>query len=158
MAENTAKAKKDKQEKLEVHPPMPPPPPEAEEEGDAIRIADNVIATLVRKYTLEVKGVVRFATGSIVGGIADMIGRKSRDSSVLVDHEGDTVNISVNLVVQLGAKIPELAALVQDVIRTRVEEQTGQHVQRVNVTIQDLEDESAEPEAAQEKAPQEETE
>jgi len=155
MTQNTAKAKT-KVKEPEIRPPMPPPPPEVEEEGDAIRISDSVIAALVRKYTLEVPGVIRFATGSIVGGIADMIGRKSRDSSIVVDHEGDIVCISVTLVVEFGVKIPEVAPLVQDVIRTRVEEQTGQHVQRVNVTVQDLEDKSAEPETVPEEAPQEE--
>ncbi len=151
MTQNTGKTKTKKvEEELEVRPPMPPPPePEAGEEGDAIRISDSVIAAVVRKYTLDVNGVIRFATGSIVGGIADMIGRKSRDSSVVVDHEGDTVSISVTLVVEFGVKIPEVASLVQDVIRTKVEELTGQHVQRVNVTVQDLEEKQAEqPEAA----------
>ena len=89
---------------------------------------------------LEVSGVVRFASGSIVGGIAEMIGRKNYESSVLVDLDGDAVNISVTLILEFGVKIPEIAALVQDVIRSRVEELTGKHVTKVDVIVQNLED------------------
>ncbi len=126
----------------EVRPPMPPPPPKSDAEDDegAIRISENVITAVVRKYVLEVKGVIRFASSSLVGGLAEMIGRKSRESSVAVELDGDSVDISVTLILEFGVKIPEVAALVQDVIRTRVEEITGKHVGKVNVIVQDLEE------------------
>ncbi|MCF7854124.1 MAG: Asp23/Gls24 family envelope stress response protein [Candidatus Pacebacteria bacterium] len=111
-----------------------------ETETGAIRISENVIAAVVRKYTLEVDGVVRFASASIVSGLAEMIGRKSQESSIMVELEGEAVNISVTLVLQFGVKVPEVAALVQDVISSRVEELTGKHVTAVNVVVQDLED------------------
>lgn len=121
-------------------------PPEScvtlDENGDeenTIRISENVIAAIVRRYVLEVSGVVRFANPSIVGGLAEMIGRRTNEGSVVVDLEGDAVNIAVNLVMAFGVRIPEVAALVQDVVRTRIEELTGKHVARVNVTVQDLE-------------------
>ncbi len=116
------------------------PQHEDELEGGAIRISETVIAAVVRKYTLEVDGVVRFASASIVGGLAEMIGRKSHESSVAVDLEGDLVNISVTLVLEFGVRIPDVASVVQDVIRSHVEELTGKHVARVDVIVQDLED------------------
>lgn len=106
----------------------------------SVRISENVIAAVVRKYTLEVDGVVRFASASLVGGLAEMIGRRSQDSSVAVRLDGDAVNIGVTLVLRFGVQIPEVAGLVQDVIRSRVEELTGKHVSAVNVIVQDLED------------------
>jgi len=109
--------------------------------GDStIRISENVIAAIVRKYALEVRGVVRFANASIVGGLAEMIGRKTHEGSVVVDLEGDAVNISVNMVMAFGVRIPEIAGLVQDIIRARIEELTGKHVIRVDITVQDLEE------------------
>ena len=111
-----------------------------ESEYGTVRISENVIAAVVRKYTLEVDGVVRFAAGSIVGGLAEMIGRKNYESSVVVDLEGEAVNITVTLVLRFGVRIPEVAALVQDLVRMRVEELTGKHVARVDVIVQDLED------------------
>lgn len=114
--------------------------PEDEMDSGAIRISETVIAAVVRKYTLEVGGVVRFASASIVGGLAEIIGRKNHESSVVVDLEGDLVNISVTLVMEFGVRIPDVASVVQDVIRLRVEELTGKQVARVDVIVQDLED------------------
>jgi uncharacterized alkaline shock family protein YloU len=131
---------------------MTPPVPTLSEENDGgvIRISENVIAAVVRRYTLEVAGVVRFASGSIVGGLAEMIGRRNYESSVVVDIDGDSVNIAVTLILEFGVKIPEVAALVQDVIRSQVEELTGKQVNKVDVIVQDLEEVAEEPEAAEE--------
>lgn len=115
--------------------------PGAENDYGAIRISESVFAALVRKYTLEVDGVVRFASGSLMGGLAEMIGRRSSESSILVKFEGDAVNIAVTLVIRYGAKIPEVSELVQSVIRQRIEDFTGKHVAKVDVIIQDIDDE-----------------
>jgi len=116
----------------------------ADDETGSIRISENVIAAVVRKYTMEVKGVARFASNTLVSGIAEMIGRRSSESNVVVDVDGDAVSISVTLVLHFGVRIPEVAALVQDVVRTRVEELTGKQVGKVNVVVQDLEEPGAE--------------
>lgn len=108
--------------------------------GDSIRISENVISSIVRKYTLEVPGVVRFATNSIVSGLAQMIGQKSQDSNIVVDLSSEQVNLSLNLVLAFGVNVSEVAARVQEVVRTKVEELTGKKVLRVNVTIQDLDE------------------
>ena len=123
---------------------------ETDEQG-TIRISENVIAAVVRKYVLEVAGVVRFASGGLVGGLADMLGRKSHEGSVVVDIEKEAVSITVTLVLEFGARIPDVASTVQDVVRERVEDLTGKHVAKVNVIVQDLE-ESPPPKAVEKKS------
>lgn len=138
----------------EQKPARPPVAPEADlipsEENDdgSIKISENVIAAVVRKYTLEVDGVIRFASSTIVGGLAEMIGRRNQEGSVAVQIEGEAVNIVVTLILQFGVKVPEIASLVQDVIRSRVEELTGKYVTSVDVIVQDLEDVTEEKEQA----------
>ncbi len=131
--------------------PQPPAfdvvPEDSGESTGAVRISEDVIASVVRKYTLEVEGVVRFASNTIVSGLAEMIGRKSHDSNVVVQLEDDAVNIQLTLVLQFGVKIPEVATLIQDVIKNRVEEQTGKQVNRVDVIVQGLEENEEEAEA-----------
>ncbi len=112
----------------------------------SLRISESVFAALVRKYTLEVDGVVRFASGSLMGGLAEMFSRRSSESSIVVKFDGDVVNIAVTLVIRFGAKIPEVSELVQSVIRKRIEEFTGNHVAKVDVIIQDIEEDSEEEE------------
>jgi uncharacterized alkaline shock family protein YloU len=110
------------------------------EDVNAIRISENVVASVTRKYVLQIDGVVRFASGSIVSGLAEMIGRKSQESSIVVDMEGDEVRIAVNLVLRFGVRVPEVAEAVQNIVRTKVEELTGKNVTGVRVTIQDLQE------------------
>ncbi|MBN2451198.1 MAG: Asp23/Gls24 family envelope stress response protein [Lentisphaeria bacterium] len=114
-----------------------------EADGGAIQISENVIAAVVRKFTLEVDGVVRFAPGGIVGGIAGMIAKRNYESSMIIDLDEDAVNISVTLVMRFGVRIPEVAQAVQEIIRAKVEELTGKHVTRVNIQVQDLEEAQA---------------
>ena len=112
---------------------------ETDEQG-TIRISENVISAVVRKYVLEVGGVVRFASGGLVGGLADMLGRKSHEGSVVVDIEKEAVSITVTLVLEFGVRIPDVASSVQDIVREKVEYLTGKHVAKVNVIVQDLEE------------------
>lgn len=111
---------------------------EEETEAGTIRISESVISAVVRRYALEVQGVIRFATGRFAGGLGEMIGKKA--SGVVVDLEEDAVNISVSVVLEFGVRIPEVAAMVQEIIRSKVNELTGKHVNRVDVVVQDLED------------------
>jgi len=111
-----------------------------ENEAGTIRISENVIAAVVRKYTLEVQGVIGFAGAGFVGGLTDMITRRNYEHSVTVDLDGDAVNISVTLVLEFGVRIPDVAQIVQETIRTRVEELTGKQVTKVEVIVQDLQE------------------
>lgn len=118
-----------------------------EENGDGtIRISEDVIAAIVRKSALEIPGVVRFASTTLAGGLAEMIGRKTRDSSIVVDLENGIVAVAVNLVLAFGCRIPEVAAAVRERIRKGVADMTGMRVSRVNVTIQNLEEAPKSPE------------
>ena len=115
--------------------------PGEETDYGSTRISESVFAALVRRYTLEIEGVLRFASGSLMGGLAEMFGRRGGDSSIVVKFDGDSVDIAVTLVIKFGAKIPEVSELVQSVIRNRIEEFTGKHVNKVDVIIQDIEEE-----------------
>lgn len=109
-----------------------------------IQISDDVIASVVRKYTLSVPGVARLVGQSIVGGLAGIIGKKVQDRAIRVDMEGEHVNITVNVVVRFGEHVPTVATNIQNVCRKYIEELTGQQVDQVNVIVQNLEEEDEE--------------
>ncbi|MCK5805635.1 MAG: Asp23/Gls24 family envelope stress response protein [Lentisphaeria bacterium] len=141
-----------KEQVVEAPQVMPDLLMEEENEAGTIRISENVIAAIVRKYALEVQGVVRFASGSPLGSLVEMFGRKTADSNLVVDLEDELVTISVTLVMEFGVRIPDVAAMVQDVVRTKVGELTGKQATKVNVMILDLEEIVQEEEAAVEEA------
>lgn len=103
-----------------------------------IRISEDVIISVIKHYTLTIEGVIRFASGGFASGLAEMFGKKSSESSVQLEMEGDYVNVAVALIIQFGVSVPDIAAQVQEVIREKVEEITGKSVNRVDVTIRDL--------------------
>ncbi|OGV71717.1 MAG: hypothetical protein A3K19_12335 [Lentisphaerae bacterium RIFOXYB12_FULL_65_16] len=109
-------------------------------EFGSIRISENVIAAIVRKYVLEVEGVVRFAVGGAISGLAEMVGKHTTENCIAVELDADTVRISVHLVLRFGSHIPDIANSVQEVVRSRVEEATGKRVTRVDVLVQDIEE------------------
>ncbi len=103
-----------------------------------IRISEDVIISVIKHYTLEIDGVVRFATGGIASGIADIFKKTPSNNAVQLEMEGDYVNVAVSLILKFGVSVPEVASLVKEVITTKVEEITGKSVSRVDVTIRDL--------------------
>jgi len=102
----------------------------------AIRIHNNVIAVIARLATLKVPGVVEM-TGSIVDGLAGMIGKKSSDKGgVHIDAEEDAIVIEIAVNLEYGVRIPHVAWQIQNDVREEVEKMTGKMVKAVNVIVQ----------------------
>lgn len=120
----------------------------ADDENGSIQISNNVIATIVRKYTLSVEGVVRFASQSIMDGLADILSRRSYERSIAIDLQEDGAIITLTLIMQFGAIIPEVAQEVQQLVKERVKELTGYEVIKVNINVAELEDFDDAPENA----------
>jgi uncharacterized alkaline shock family protein YloU len=101
---------------------------------DATRISDDVIVTIAATVLSEVRGVAS-VPGGIVSGI---LWRKGASKGIKVEASDQEVVIDVALVMDYGAKIPEVAAQVQSKIRRAVEEITGMYVRAVNVSVQGM--------------------
>jgi len=123
--------------------PAPPnenyPVPEnhPEEPGiGSVRIHNNVIAMIAHETSMKVPGVVELS-GTLVDGIADMIGRKSRDRGIRVAVEQEnSVIVEMTVVIEYGVNIPDVCWQIQTEVRKAVEEMTGKTVQAVNVSVQ----------------------
>lgn len=101
----------------------------------SIRIADEVVRIIAGLAATEVAGVAGMS-GGIVGGIADMLGRKNLSKGVKVDVGEKEAAIDIFVVVEYGSKIPEVASQIQQRVRDAVQEMTGLNVVEVNVNIQ----------------------
>jgi uncharacterized alkaline shock family protein YloU len=111
---------------------------ERPEEGSdlgAIMVHHGVIAVISRLAAMRVQGVVDMG-GSFANGIANMIGKSNEERGVKVDLQGQKVNIEINIVIEYGIKIPQVAWRVQNEVRRAVEEMTGKKVGTVDVVIQ----------------------
>jgi len=101
----------------------------------AIRIADDVVSIIAGLAASEVSGVVSMSSG-VVGGIAEKLGRKSLSKGVKVEVGEKEAAVDLFIVVEYGSSIPEVAARIQDAVKSAIEKMTGVAVVEVNVNVQ----------------------
>lgn len=120
-------------------PSHPAPDDKAEEENGfgSVHIHNGVIAVIAHRAAGNVPGVVSLV-GSIVDGLAGMVGRKSNDRGVRVEIVQNSIALELNLVVEYGVTIPDVAAHVQTEVRNAVERMTGKPVKSVDVVVQSI--------------------
>ena len=81
--------------------------------------------------------------GGFAGGITEVLkGKKNLAKGIKVDSEGNKAKIDVNIIVEYGARIPDVAFAIQNKVKTAVEEMTGLKVEEVNVHVQGVNTES----------------
>ncbi|MDW7678118.1 MAG: Asp23/Gls24 family envelope stress response protein [Bacillota bacterium] len=100
-----------------------------------VNIAEDVIATIASLSAVEVKGVAGMS-GGITGGIAEVLGKKNLSRGVKVEVKGESVYLHLNLIVEYGITIPEIAWEIQDKVKTMVETMTALKVATVDIHVQ----------------------
>ena len=105
-------------------------------EDDGIEISGDVIAVISGVAVSEVQGVYGMA-GSFAGGISEVLsGKKNLAKGIKVDKEEEKVKIDVNIIVEYGSRIPDVAFEIQNRVKKSVESMTGLKVEEVNVHVQ----------------------
>lgn len=100
-----------------------------------IKISDEVVGIIASLAATEVKGVAGMS-GGIAGGLSEILGRKNFSKGVKVELENKEAIISLYIIVEYGAKIPEVAWEIQESVKNAVETMTGLNVVEVNINIQ----------------------
>jgi len=106
------------------------------EEEDNINIAEEVITTIAGIAVSEISGVAEMA-GGIAGGITEgLSGKKNLSKGIKAETDGNNVKIDVNIIVNYGVRIPDVAFDIQNKVKQSVETMTGLKVNEVNVHVQ----------------------
>ena len=108
--------------------------PEIFEDNGTVNISDEVIAVMASLAATGVKGVAGMA-GGVVGGIAELLGKKSLSKGVKISKDGENLILDQSVVVEYGTKIPEISWEVQDKVKAEIETMTGLLVSVVNVNV-----------------------
>jgi len=101
----------------------------------SIRIADEVVKIIAGLAATEVQGVVGMSSG-VVGGIAEMLGRKNMSKGVKVEVGEKEAAVDTFVVIEYGTRIPDVAAKIQENVKKAIENMTGLLVVEVNVNVQ----------------------
>ena len=107
-----------------------------EGETSNIQIADDVVAIIAGKAVSDAPGVYAMA-GGFAGGISEVLsGKKNLSKGIKVDVGEKETKIDVNIIVEYGSRIPDVAFDIQNRVKTAVEGMTGFKVEEVNVHVQ----------------------
>ena len=122
------------------------------EEGanDGIKISNDVVAVIAGVAVSEVPGVASMS-GGFAGGITEVLsGKKNLSKGIKVDADEKEVKIDVNIIVEYGSRIPDVAFEIQNRVKKSVENMTGLKVAEVNVHVQGVKKEKEENEEKEE--------
>lgn len=106
------------------------------EEGlGTIKIADEVVSIIAGLAATEIDGIAGMS-GGVVGGIAEMLGRKNFSKGVKVEVGEREAAVDLFIIVKYGVRIPDVALAAQANIKKAIETMTGLKVVEVNVHVQ----------------------
>lgn len=103
--------------------------------NDTIKIASDVVATYAGIAVSEVDGVYGMA-GGFAGFTEALSGKKNLSKGIKVDMGEKSAKIDVSIIVEYGARIPDVAYEIQTRIKKSVETMTDLKVLEVNVHVQ----------------------
>ncbi len=101
-----------------------------------IHIADEVLATIAGRASVECYGIVGMASKRATDGIIELLGKENLSRGVKVHTKGKEVDIDIYIIVEYGVCIPTVAKNVMDRIRYNVENFSGMVVKDVNIKVE----------------------
>ena len=109
---------------------------EIKSENDGIQISSDVVAVIAGVAVSEVQGVAGMA-GGFAGGISEVFsGKKNLAKGIKADINDGKAKLDVNIIVEYGSRIPDVAFEIQNRVKKAVENMTGLNVEEVNVHVQ----------------------
>ncbi|CCZ17840.1 MAG: Asp23/Gls24 family envelope stress response protein [Clostridium sp.] len=115
-----------------------------EGESSNIKISNDVVAVIAGKAVSEAPGVYAMA-GGFAGGISEVLsGKKNLSKGIKVEVGEKETRIDVNIIVEYGTRIPDVAFDIQNRVKSAVEGMTGLKVVAVNVHVQGVNTETQE--------------
>lgn len=126
-----------------------------ESDNNGIRISSDVVSVITGVAVSEVPGVFGMA-GGFAGGISEVLsGKKNLSKGIKVEVGEKETKIDVNIIVEYGTRIPDVAFEIQNRVKKAVESMTGLNVEEVNVHVQGVNTDTAKEETKQEEASEE---
>jgi len=102
-----------------------------------VSFATDVVATIAGLAANEVEGVASMTSSN--SSFADILTRKSSRSytkGVKVDINDNRVTVDVNIVVDYGSPVPDVARNIQENVKKAIETMSGLDVHNVDVHVQ----------------------
>lgn len=98
-----------------------------------LRISRDVIATIAKSAATEVEGI--YGMAKLSSELKDIFNKGQTVKPVTVEIKDEIAEITVNVILAGGYKIPAVAEKVQKAVKESVQSMTGITVSRVNMVV-----------------------
>lgn len=98
-----------------------------------IKISEDVVSVIAGVAASEVPGVCSMSGGI---GISEVFGKKNMAKGIKSEVGEKETRIDVNIIVEYGVRIPDIAYEIQNRVKKAVESMTGLTVSEVNIHVQ----------------------
>ena len=99
-----------------------------------VKIADEVVTIIAGLAATEVEGVASMG-GNITNELVGKLGMKNLSKGVKVTILEGVVTVDLTLNIDFGKNILDVSRMVQDKVKTSIENMTGLEVAEVNIRI-----------------------
>jgi uncharacterized alkaline shock family protein YloU len=101
-----------------------------------ITIAKEVISKIAGIAAMECYGLVGMASVKVQDGIAQLLGWENLSKGVIVDIEGDNVRLELNIIVEYGTNIHQVANNIIERVSYTLKEKVGIVASPIDVNVQ----------------------
>jgi len=106
------------------------------ESPGVVRVARQVLTTIVINAALQVPGVVRMARAT--DQWSRFLGREVPRQGVSLTIKDTTVSADLYIVVATGVRVVDVGSAIQEEVAAAIEHMVGMQVREVNVYVQDV--------------------
>jgi uncharacterized alkaline shock family protein YloU len=104
-------------------------------EHGSVKIADEVVGIIAGLAATDIEGVAGMS-GGLVGGIAERLGKKNLAKGVKAEVGDKEAAVDLHIIIEYGARIPDVAWQIQEKVKNAIETMTGLNVVEVNIHVQ----------------------
>ncbi len=101
-----------------------------------ITVVEEVISKISGLAVMECYGLVGMSARGVQDGLADLLGWDNISKGVDVEIDDDKVFLELNIIVEYGTNIHEVAHNVMERVKYTLEEKVGIEVEDINVNVQ----------------------
>ncbi|MFW5789655.1 MAG: Asp23/Gls24 family envelope stress response protein [Bacillota bacterium] len=109
---------------------------EWETEYGKVIVNKDVIAKIAGLAAMECYGLVGMSSRNMQDGIADLLGWDNLTKGIIVNIEDDEVSLELNIIVEYGTNIQQVAANAMERVNYTVNDKLGVKVAKVDINVQ----------------------
>jgi len=107
-----------------------------ETEYGKVIVNKDVIAKIAGLAAMECYGLVGMSSRNMQDGIADLLGWDNLTKGIIVNIEEDEVSLELNIIVEYGTNIQQVAANAMERVNYTVNDKLGVKVAKVDINVQ----------------------